>query len=129
MKRALGRLWPASLAGRITLTMLAGLLAFHLGSLWLLELGVLGAAEEGREEQVAERLATAKRTIGSLPEEVRGTAAGALSSPDLDIAWHRAASAAASSASTWWRRCPWAAPWRWARPWPARSRPPAPARR
>jgi signal transduction histidine kinase len=83
------------LAGRITLTLLAGLLAFHLGSLWLLEQGVLGAAEEGREEQVAERLATAKRTIGSLPDEVRGTAAGALSSPDLDIAWHRAASAAA----------------------------------
>ena len=95
MRRAFEWLWPASLAGRITLTMLAGLLAIHLGSLWLLERGVLGAAEDGREEQVAERLATARRTIGSLPEEVRGTAAGALSSPDLDIAWHRAASAAA----------------------------------
>ncbi|GAA0592421.1 hypothetical protein GCM10009416_33500 [Craurococcus roseus] len=95
MRRAFEWLWPASLAGRITLTMLAGLLAIHLGSLWLLEQGVLGAAEDGREEQVAERLATARRTIGSLPEEVRGTAAGALSSPDLDIAWHRAASAAA----------------------------------
>ncbi len=95
MSRALGWLWPASLAGRITLTLLAGLLAFHLGSLWLLEQGVLGTTEEGREEQVAERLATAKRTIGSLPDEVRGTAAGALSSPDLDIAWHRAGSAAA----------------------------------
>ena len=95
MRRLLGWLWPASLAGRIILIQLAGLLAFHLGSLWLLEHGVLGAAEEGREEQVAERLATAKRTIGSLPDEVRGTAAGALSSPDLDIAWHRAASAEA----------------------------------
>ena len=95
MRRASEWLWPASLAGRITLTMLAGLLAIHLGSLRLLEQGVLGAAGDGREEQVAERLATARRTIGSLPEEVRGTAAGALSSPDLDIAWHRAASAAA----------------------------------
>ena len=33
MSRALGWLWPESLAGRITLTMLAGLLAFHLGHL------------------------------------------------------------------------------------------------
>ena len=59
MRRAFEWLWPASLAGRITLTMLAGLLAIHLGSLWLLERGVLDATEDGREAQVAERLASA----------------------------------------------------------------------
>jgi signal transduction histidine kinase len=85
----LDRLLPGSLAGRTTFTLLAGLLMFHLGSVWLLQQGVHGAVEDGRVEQVAERLAATRRTLSALPEEVRETAARALSSPTLDITWLR----------------------------------------
>lgn len=89
MNRALDRILPGSLAGRTTLTLLAGLLIFHLGSVWLLQQGVHGAVEDGRELQVAECLAAARRTLSALPEDMRDSAARALSSTALDITWRR----------------------------------------
>ena len=80
-------MWPASLAGRITLALLSGLLMFHLGSMWLLVQGVRGVLEEGRETHVAEHAALAARVVGAMPEEVRAAAARALSSPGFEVAW------------------------------------------
>lgn len=93
MRRAWAWLSPASLAGRTVLTLLAGLLAFHLGSVWLLERGVHNAVEEGREFQVAEHISAAARVLATLPEELREEAARAFSSPDFHLAWQRAAPA------------------------------------
>ncbi len=90
MRQRLDRLLPGSLAGRTTLTLLAGLLVFHLGSVWLLQQGLHSAVEDGRELQVAECLAAARRTLAALPEEVRETAARALSSSTLEVSWRRA---------------------------------------
>lgn len=81
MRRALEWLSPATLAGRTTLALLAGLLVFHFGSVWLLERGVRGALEDGREAHLADHVAMAARVLGAPPEEVRGAAARALSTP------------------------------------------------
>lgn len=93
MRRAWAWLSPASLAGRTVLALLAGLLVFHLGSVWLLERGVHNAIEEGREFQVAEHISAAARVLATLPEELREAAARAFSSPDFPLAWQRAAPA------------------------------------
>ena len=87
MRRALDWLSPASLAGRTVLTLLVGLLVFHLGSVWLLEHGVEGALEEAREDHTADHAAAAVRVLGALPVEVRATAARGLSSPGFAVTW------------------------------------------
>ncbi len=91
MKGVLGWLSPATLAGKTTLTLLAGLLVFHLGSVWLLERGVEGAMEDACEVHIAEHAATAARVLASLPEEVRGAATRGLSSDGFEVAWSRSA--------------------------------------
>nr|WP_264185723.1 ATP-binding protein [Roseicella aerolata] len=78
---------PASLAGRTVLTLLAGLLVFHLGSVWLLERGVESALEEAREVHTAEHAAMAARVLDALPAEVREAAALGLSTPGFNVAW------------------------------------------
>ena len=87
MRRAVDWLSPASLAGRTVLTLLAGLLVFHLGSVWLLERGVHGAMEGARERHMADHAATAARVLNALPVEVREAAARALSAPGFEAAW------------------------------------------
>ncbi|MCO6415816.1 ATP-binding protein [Siccirubricoccus sp. KC 17139] len=89
MRRGIGWLSPSTLAGRTVLTLLAGLLAFHLGSVWLLERGVRDALAEARENHVADHAAMAARVVGSLPEEVREAAARVLSTPTFEAAWDR----------------------------------------
>lgn len=93
IRQALAWLSPASLAGRTTLILLAGLLVFHFGSVWLLERGVHGAMEEGREIQAAEHISAATRVIGALPEAMREAAARAFSSPDFVVTWQPGAPA------------------------------------
>ncbi len=83
----LSRRWPDSLAGRTVLVLLIGLSAFHLGSIWLHQQAIHGAAEEARERQVAERLAAAKRTVAAQPAAERDATAHTLSSAGLDIHW------------------------------------------
>jgi signal transduction histidine kinase len=85
--RLAARLWPRTLAGRTILVLLAGLSVFHLGSVWLHERAVHGAALEARERQVAERLAAAKRAVAALPPQERDATAQALSSAGLDVHW------------------------------------------
>jgi signal transduction histidine kinase len=89
--KALAWLSPATLAGRTVFTLLAGLLVFHLGSVWLLERGVRNALEEAREVHMADHAAMTARVLGSLPEAARETAALALSTPSFEAAWSRSA--------------------------------------
>lgn len=92
----LGWLSLATLAGRTTLALFAGLLVFHLGSVWLLERDVRGAVEEGHEAHLADHAAMAARVMGTLPEEVREAAARALSTPTFEASWSRSPPAASA---------------------------------
>ncbi len=78
---------PDTLAGRVVLVLLAGLLAFHLGSLWLHQAGTQAVLGTTREAQLAERLAAAKRAVVALPPDERDRTAHALSSASLDVHW------------------------------------------
>jgi signal transduction histidine kinase len=89
-RKALGWLSPATLAGRTILALLAGLLVFHSGSVWLLERGVRDALEEAREAHLADHAAMTARLMGSLPGDARETAARVLLTPAFEAAWSRA---------------------------------------
>ncbi|NKC31135.1 ATP-binding protein [Falsiroseomonas selenitidurans] len=89
--KPLGRLLPDTLGGRIVLVLLVGLMAFHLGSLWLHQIGTEAVLGTTREAQLAERLVAAKRAVAELPIEERDRTAHALSTASLDMHWTRAA--------------------------------------
>ena len=89
MMRVLARVWPDSLAGRTTLVLLAGLLALHLGSVWVHEAALRGSDQAARERSLAEGLARAGRALAALPEAERDRAAHALSSPGLELHWRQ----------------------------------------
>ncbi|MGK7870395.1 ATP-binding protein [Falsiroseomonas sp. E2-1-a20] len=82
---------PDTLGGRIVLVLLVGLMAFHLGSLWLHQIGTEAVLGTTREAQLAERLVAAKRAVAELPTEERDRTAHALSTVSLDMHWTRAA--------------------------------------
>lgn len=81
------RLVPDTLGGRIVLVLLVGLLTFHVGSLWLHQVGTDAVLGSTRERQTAERLAAAKRAVAELPVADRDRTAHALSSASLDMHW------------------------------------------
>ena len=81
------RLWPSGLASRTIALLLGSLLLLHTGSVWIYENGLRGAAETSREQQIADRLATAKRAVAMLPESDRDRTAHALAAPGLDVHW------------------------------------------
>ena len=85
--KKLGRLLPDTIGGRIVLVLLLGLMAFHLGSLWLHQIGTEAILGTTREVQLAERLVAAKRAVAELPAEERDRTAHALSSASLDMHW------------------------------------------
>ena len=65
------RLLPSTLAGRIILVLLVGLMAFHVGSLWLHQTGsdiLLGSTQQ---RVTAERVAAAARAVGMVPPDAR----------------------------------------------------------
>lgn len=78
---------PDTLSGRIVLVMLVGLMAFHLGSLWLHQVDPGSMAGAPRERQIAERLAMARRALADTPTAERDRAAHALSSTGFDLHW------------------------------------------
>ena len=81
------RLVPDTLAGRIIVVLLVGLLGFHLGSLWLHQVGSQALLGSTRDHELAERLATARRALAELPAAERDDTAHALSSANLDLHW------------------------------------------
>jgi len=86
----LRRVLPDTLGGRIVLVLLIGLMAFHLGSLWLHQIGTEALLGTTREAQLAERLVAAKRAVAELPVAERDRTAHALSTASLDMHWTRA---------------------------------------
>lgn len=81
------RLLPSTLAGRIILVLLVGLMAFHVGSLWLHQTGsdiLLGSTQQ---KVTGERIAAAARAIGMAPQDSREAMAQALSSPGFQLRW------------------------------------------
>ena len=98
--KQLRRLLPDTLGGRIVLVLLVGLMAFHLGSLWLHQIGTEAMLGTTREAQLAERLVAAKRAVAELPIEERDRTAHALSTVSLDMHWTRAATVQPVQASS-----------------------------
>jgi signal transduction histidine kinase len=98
--KQLRRLLPDTLGGRIVLVLLVGLMAFHLGSLWLHQIGTEAVLGTTREAQLAERLVAAKRAVAELPTEERDRTAHALSTASLDMHWTRAATVQPVQASS-----------------------------
>ncbi|MBJ7251638.1 MAG: HAMP domain-containing protein [Acetobacteraceae bacterium] len=94
------RLLPDTLGGRIVLVLLVGLMAFHLGSLWLHQIGTEAMLGTTREAQLAERLVATKRAVAELPIEERDRTAHALSTVSLDMHWTRAATVQPVQASS-----------------------------
>ncbi|HEV7264123.1 MAG TPA: ATP-binding protein [Falsiroseomonas sp.] len=88
-------LWPASLAGRITLLLLGGLMLLHIGSMWVHERALRGSEQGARLERMADQLAAARAAVAPLPEAARDAAAHAISRPGLEIHWDRVAPLAA----------------------------------
>ncbi|MGG5890545.1 ATP-binding protein [Falsiroseomonas sp. HC035] len=98
--KQLRRPLPDTLGGRIVLVLLVGLMAFHLGSLWLHQIGTEAVLGTTREAQLAERLVAAKRAVAELPTEERDRTAHALSTASLDMHWTRAATVQPMQASS-----------------------------
>jgi signal transduction histidine kinase len=82
--------WLDSLAGRIILLLLGGLMMLHLGSLWVHERALHGAEGGARIDRLAERLSAAALAISAAPEAGRDAAAHALSIPGIELHWERA---------------------------------------
>lgn len=91
LRRLVMRLWPRSLAGRITLLLIGGLTLLHLGSMAVHEQALHGAESGARIERLAERVSAAAAAVASLPEGSRDTAAHALSLPGVELHWDRVA--------------------------------------
>ncbi|MHB0671717.1 ATP-binding protein [Roseomonas mucosa] len=92
------RLLPSTLAGRIILVLLVGLMAFHVGSLWLHQTGsdiLLGSTQQ---KVTGERVAAAARAVGMVPPDAREAVAQALSSPGFQVRWQSGAATGAASA-------------------------------
>ncbi|MBS7813619.1 ATP-binding protein [Roseococcus pinisoli] len=87
MRRLRAWFWPDGLAGRTTLVLLTGLLALHLGSVWIHEASLRGSHQDARERAIAEGLSQARRALSLLPPVERDRAAHALSSPALELHW------------------------------------------
>lgn len=84
-------LWPASLAGRITLLLLGGLMLLHVGSMWVHERALRDTEQGARLDRLADHLAAARWAVAPLPQGDRDAAAHALSRPGLEIHWDRVA--------------------------------------
>jgi signal transduction histidine kinase len=91
------RLLPSTLAGRIILVLLVGLMTFHVGSLWLHQTGsdiLLGSTQQ---RVTGERVAAAARAVGMVPPDQRGAVAQALSSPGFQVSWQPSSSVGAAT--------------------------------
>ncbi len=87
IRRIVAWLWPDTLAARVVLVLLAGLTLFHLGSIWLHQIGTDAALDTTQEEQLAEQIAAAARAISAQPADRRAGLAHALSTANLDLRW------------------------------------------
>jgi signal transduction histidine kinase len=91
MAKLTRRLWPRTLAGRITLLLIGGLTLLHLGSMVVHERALHGAEAGARVERLAERLSAAGAAAAPLPEASRDAAAHAFTVPGIEFHWDRVA--------------------------------------
>lgn len=89
MRGLAARIWPRSLAGRITLLLIGGLTLLHLGSMAVHEQALHGAESGARIDRLAERVSAAAAAVSPLPEAARDAAAHALSLPGIELHWDR----------------------------------------
>lgn len=85
------RIWPQSLAGRVTLLLLGGLTLLHLGSMTVHERALQSAESGARTERLAERLSAAAALVSTAPEASRDAVAHGLSLPGIELHWDRVA--------------------------------------
>lgn len=78
---------PQTLAGRTIAVLLVGLGLFHLWSIWIYQVGIEDLLGSTRDQQLAERLVSVKRTIAALPRDDREQTAHALSTATMEIHW------------------------------------------
>ncbi len=83
------RLLPDSLAARTITVLLLGLGLFHLGSIWVYQIGLEIGIGSIRDRQFAESLVSVARAVGDAPESERDRTAHSLSSPSLEVHWGR----------------------------------------
>lgn len=81
------RLLPDSLAGRITLVLVLGLMISHLASLAVYQVDLLRELGVSDERKLADRLVTAERAISSSPIPERDRTAHAISGRGMEIHW------------------------------------------
>jgi signal transduction histidine kinase len=93
------RLIPDTLAGRTIAVLLAGLIAFHVFSIWVYQIGAEGIVGAVHERNLAEQLANARRAVSGLPAEERDRAAHALAGARLDVHWSEATSVRPAAAT------------------------------
>ena len=97
MRRLLALAWPQSLAGRITLLLVGGLMLLHIGSMWVHERALHGIERDARIERLADRIAAVRQDLNGLAEGARDAAAHARSGPGMEFHWDRAPPIAADA--------------------------------
>jgi signal transduction histidine kinase len=85
----LTHLFPDSLAARTIAVLLVGLGLFHLGSIWVYQIGLETGAGSLRDRQLAESMISIARAIGAAAADERDRTAHSLSSPNLEVHWSR----------------------------------------
>ena len=92
------RFLPDSLAARTIAVLLIGLGLFHLGSIWIYQIGLESGIGSFHDRQFAERVASIVRALEGVPEPDRDRTAHSLSSESLEVHWSRASMLEASTA-------------------------------
>ncbi|MDX2266183.1 MAG: ATP-binding protein [Hyphomicrobiales bacterium] len=87
LTRLVWRFVPDTIAGRTTAVLLAGLVFFHLASIWAYQVGINTEIDVTNDARLAERLYTIKRAVELRPEEEREDLAHSLSGGPLEVHW------------------------------------------
>jgi two-component system OmpR family sensor kinase len=80
-------LWHDTIVARTVAVLLAGLVVFHLASIWAYQIGVTSEVDVTNEARLAERLFTIKRAIEQRPAAEREELAHSLSGGPLEVHW------------------------------------------
>ena len=87
MARTFRTLIPDTIPGRTIAVLVAGLVIFHLASIWTYQIGINSEIDITNEARLAERLYTIKRAVEQLPADERENLAHSLSGGPLDVHW------------------------------------------
>jgi signal transduction histidine kinase len=90
IKRGPWAFWPDTIVARTVAVLLAGLVVFHLASIWAYQIGIASEVDITNEARLAERLFTIKRAIEQRPPTEREELAHSLSGGPLEVHWSAA---------------------------------------